>query len=109
MLACCSCVCTPGIKCCAAVSAEAVITGWDLMRRTVNSALCMQPETVSCRRWKLDLQLNGKGKEGSRLLALRLFPTATELLKCVVPPPPFLLQACVAHLVCFVFRHSACS
>ena len=51
----------------------------------LNLALCMQPETVSCRRWKLDLQLNGKGKEGSRLLALRLFPTAADLLKRVLP------------------------
>ena len=42
---------------------------------------CAQVETVSCRRWKQDLQLNGKGKEGSRLLAIRLFPTATDLLK----------------------------
>ncbi len=41
----------------------------------------VQVETVSCRRWKLDLQLNGKGKEGSRLLAIRLFPTAAGLLK----------------------------
>lgn len=61
----------------------------------------MQPETVSCRRWKLDLQLNGKGKEGSRLLALRLFPTATDLLKCVAPLPALLLQAC-ALLACFL-------
>ena len=37
---------------------------------------------MSCRRWKQDLQLNGKGKEGSRQLAIRLFPTASELLKC---------------------------
>ena len=36
---------------------------------------------MSCRRWKQDLQLNGKGKEGSRQLAIRLFPTASELLK----------------------------
>ena len=43
---------------------------------------CLQVETVSCRRWKQDLQLNGKGKEGSRQLAIRLFPTASELLKC---------------------------
>ena len=41
----------------------------------------MQVETVSCRRWKHDLQLNKKGKEGSRLLAIRLFPTAADLLK----------------------------
>ncbi|KAK9917106.1 hypothetical protein WJX75_000945 [Coccomyxa subellipsoidea] len=38
-------------------------------------------ETVTSRAWKIDLQLNGKGKEGSRLLALRLFPSAAELLK----------------------------
>ncbi|EIE27621.1 hypothetical protein COCSUDRAFT_52223 [Coccomyxa subellipsoidea C-169] len=38
-------------------------------------------ETVTSRAWKIDLQLNGKGKEGSRLLAIRLFPSAAELLK----------------------------
>ncbi|BDA48572.1 Holliday junction resolvase MOC1, chloroplastic [Coccomyxa sp. Obi] len=38
-------------------------------------------ETVTSRAWKIDLQLNGKGKEGSRLLAIRLFPTAADLLK----------------------------
>ncbi len=43
--------------------------------------LRLQVETVSCRRWKNDLQLNKKGKEGSRLLAIRLFPTAADLLK----------------------------
>jgi hypothetical protein len=41
----------------------------------------LQVETVTSRAWKIDLQLNGKGKEGSRLLALRLFPSAAELLK----------------------------
>jgi hypothetical protein len=43
--------------------------------------LYVQVQPVSCRRWKQDLQLNKKGKEGSRLLAIKLFPTAAELLK----------------------------
>lgn len=38
-------------------------------------------ETVSARRWKADLGLNKAGKEGSRLLALQLFPKAAGLLK----------------------------
>ena len=41
-----------------------------------------QPETVSCTQWKRELSLNKKGKEGSRELALRLFPTAADMLKC---------------------------
>ena len=67
--------------------------------------LRVQPETVSCRRWKTDLQLNGKGKEGSRLLALRLFPTATDLLKCGIAlclsPGCF---ACPASLLILLFK-----
>ena len=39
--------------------------------------------TVCSRRWKSDLQLNTKGKAGSRELALQLFPEAESLLKCV--------------------------
>ena len=38
-------------------------------------------ETVSARRWKADLGLNKAGKEGSRNLALQLFPKAAGLLK----------------------------
>ena len=37
--------------------------------------------TCSARRWKGDLGLLKAGKEGSRLLALQLFPEAQELLK----------------------------
>eukprot|EP00891_Asterochloris_glomerata_P000150 jgi/Astpho2/150/Aster-x0895 len=37
--------------------------------------------SVTARRWKADLLLNGLGKEGSRLLAQRVFPQTTPLLK----------------------------
>ena len=37
--------------------------------------------TVSARRWKNDLSLNGCGKEGSRTLAAALFPKAEGLLR----------------------------
>ena len=40
---------------------------------------------MSCTQWKRELRLNGKGKEGSRELALRLFPSAADLLKWVYP------------------------
>ena len=40
-------------------------------------------QTVSARRWKLDMGLNKLGKEGSRLLALQLYPHADEMLRCV--------------------------
>lgn len=38
-------------------------------------------ESTSARRWKGDLGLNKLGKEGSRALALTLFPKARDLLK----------------------------
>jgi hypothetical protein len=39
-------------------------------------------QTISARRWKLDMGLNGKGKDGSRELAVQLFPQSADLLKC---------------------------
>ncbi len=42
----------------------------------------MLPQTISARRWKLDMGLNGKGKDGSRELAVQLFPQSADLLKC---------------------------
>lgn len=39
---------------------------------------------MSARRWKADLQLNLKGKAGSRELAQSIFPTAHDLLRCVM-------------------------
>ena len=53
--------------------------GWLLSDACICDA---QPETVSCTQWKRELSLNKKGKEGSRELALRLFPTAADMLKC---------------------------
>ena len=38
-------------------------------------------DTVSARRWKNDLGLNNRGKEGSRALATAIFPKATHLLR----------------------------
>lgn len=38
-------------------------------------------QTTSARRWKADLGLNKAGKEGSRSLALQVFPKAADLLK----------------------------
>ena len=46
-----------------------------------NSASSVR-QTISARRWKLDMGLNGKGKDGSRALAMQLFPQSTDLLKC---------------------------
>ena len=43
-------------------------------------------QTISARRWKLDMGLNGKGKDGSRELAVQLFPQSADLLKCVCSP-----------------------
>lgn len=40
-------------------------------------------QVVAATRWKRDMGLYGKGKEGSRQLALALFPQAAEQLKCV--------------------------
>ncbi len=42
----------------------------------------VMPQTISARRWKLDMGLNGKGKDGSRELAVQLFPQSADLLKC---------------------------
>lgn len=39
-------------------------------------------QVISASRWKRDMGLYGKGKEGSRQLAIALFPQAAELLKC---------------------------
>jgi hypothetical protein len=39
-------------------------------------------QVISASRWKRDMGLYGKGKEGSRQLALALFPQAADLLKC---------------------------
>lgn len=47
----------------------------------VVASLGIELETVSARRWKLDLGLNKKGKDGSRTLALALFPLAEPLLR----------------------------
>ena len=44
-------------------------------------------QTPKVRRWKGDMRLNGRGKDGSRLLALQLFPQAAHLLKCDPLPP----------------------
>eukprot|EP00884_Botryococcus_braunii_P007035 jgi/Botrbrau1/16332/Bobra.0066s0098.1 len=41
----------------------------------------LQVSVVSARRWKIDLQLEKLGKEGSRQLALSLFPAAAPHLK----------------------------
>ena len=41
-------------------------------------------QVISASRWKRDMGLYGKGKEGSRQLALALFPQAAELLKCAL-------------------------
>ncbi|KAK9817629.1 hypothetical protein WJX74_007556 [Apatococcus lobatus] len=43
-------------------------------------ALGVQVHTVTGRLWKSHLALNGLGKEGSRLLALDLFPQAAKLI-----------------------------
>ena len=40
------------------------------------------PQTISARRWKMDMGLNGKGKDGSRELAVQLFPQSADMLKC---------------------------
>ena len=42
-------------------------------------------QTISARRWKLEMGLNGKGKDGSRELAVQLFPHAADMLKCAMP------------------------
>ncbi len=47
------------------------------------------PQKPKVRRWKNDFRLNGRGKEGSRMLALHLFPQAAHLLRCPPPPPLF--------------------
>ena len=44
-------------------------------------ALGVQVHTVSGRLWKSHLLLNGQGKEGSRLLALDMFPQAAKLIR----------------------------
>ncbi|KAK9815926.1 hypothetical protein WJX72_012079 [[Myrmecia] bisecta] len=41
----------------------------------------VQIDTVSVLRWKADLALLRQGKEGSRSLALQLYPNATDMLK----------------------------
>jgi hypothetical protein len=46
-----------------------------------NTRLCIL-KVISASRWKRDVGLYGKGKEGSRQLALALFPQAAEHLKC---------------------------
>lgn len=45
------------------------------------AAYDMPFQTPKVRRWKSDLQLDGMGKEGSRLLALQLFPQAAGQLR----------------------------
>jgi hypothetical protein len=40
-------------------------------------------EVVSGRRWKTDLQLLNKGKQGSIELARELFPQAVDMLRCM--------------------------
>lgn len=45
----------------------------------------VQVETVSARRWKNELGLNGAGKDGSRALATALFPLAADKLRQVAP------------------------
>jgi hypothetical protein len=49
-------------------------------------------QVISASRWKRDMGLYGKGKEGSRQLALALFPQAAELLRCA---PCLLTMHCV--------------
>ena len=39
-------------------------------------------QTVPARAWKHDMGLNKKGKDGSRQLALQLFPHAADMLRC---------------------------
>lgn len=53
----------------------------------VLQSLGLPVETVSARRWKNEMLLNGKGKEGSRLLAQQLFPHAAKSLTCVLSLP----------------------
>lgn len=45
------------------------------------AAYAMPFQTPKVRRWKQDMQLNGMGKEGSRQLALQLFPQMAGSLK----------------------------
>lgn len=64
---------------------------------------------MTSRAWKIDLQLNGKGKEGSRQLAIRLFPTAAELLKCALYKLCILLTLLalqLLNLLCCVSIHA---
>ena len=80
-------------------SAEVVSLSHDMMRlnepfrgSTPAASFCrcvmtmghtrVTPQTISARRWKLDMGLNGKGKDGSRELAVQLFPQSADMLKC---------------------------